>query len=104
MNFFEDFRFFTFVDVWLIFTDIRSFKKAFHRRFQTTLLQQEEKSLSKDAIHKKMVESQAPGYAWWKEVEVELPTHFLKRRKERMLAEKVGWSLGNGQNKEEESL
>ena len=63
-------------------------------------LQQEEKSLGKDALHKKTVESQPSGYEWWKEVEVELPTYFLKRRKERMLAEKVGWSRGNGQNKE----
>ena len=62
-------------------------------------LQQEEKSLGKDAFHKKTVESQPSGYEWWKEVEVELPTYFLKRRKERMLAEKVGWSRGNGQNK-----
>ena len=63
-------------------------------------LQQEEKSLGKDAFHKKTTESQPSGYEWWKEVEVELPTYFLKRRKERMLAEKVGWSRGNGQNKE----
>ena len=63
-------------------------------------LQQEEKSLGKDAFHKKTVESQPSGYEWWKEVEVELPTYFLKRRKERLLAEKVGWSRGNGQNKE----
>ena len=59
-----------------------------------------EKRFGKDNIYKETTESQPSGYEWWKEVEVELPTYFLKRRKERMLAEKVGWSRGNGQNKE----
>ena len=66
-------------------------------------LQQEEKSLGKDNIYEETTESQASGYEWWKEVEVELPTYFLKRRKERMLVETIGGFRGNGQNKEEES-
>ena len=63
-----------------------------------------EKSFGKDDIYEETTESQPSGYEWWKEVEVELPTYFLKRRKERMLVEKIGGFRGIGQNKEEESL
>ena len=63
-----------------------------------------EKSFGKDNIYEETTESQPSGYEWWKEVEVELPTYFLKRRKERMLVEKVGGFHGNGRNKERESL
>ena len=63
-----------------------------------------EKSFGKDNIYEETTESQPSGYEWWKEVEVELPTYFLKRRKERMLVEKIGGFHGNGRNKERESL
>ena len=63
-----------------------------------------EKSFGKDNICEETTESQPSGYEWWKEVEVELPTYFLKRRKERMLVEKIGGFHGNGRNKERESL
>ena len=63
-----------------------------------------EKSFGKDNIYEETTESQPSGYEWWKEVEVELPTYFLKRRKERMLVEKIGGFYGNGRNKERESL
>ena len=63
-----------------------------------------EKSFGKDNIYEETTESQPSGYEWWKEVEVDLPTYFLKRRKERMLVEKIGGFHGNGRNKERESL
>ena len=61
------------------------------------------KSIGKDDIYEETTESQPSGYEWWKEVQVELPTYFLKRRKERMLVEKIGGFHGNGWNEEEES-
>ena len=63
-----------------------------------------EKSFGKDNIYEETTESQPSGYEWWKEVDVELPTYFLKRRKERMLVDKIGGFHGNGRNKERESL